>query len=280
MNKTYDEIISVVRGDINNLESYITGDNFFAEAVLKSLILAPAKRIRSVLAFLFLRAFGLEISEKQLNLQCAVELAHTASLIHDDIIDKSEKRRGTYTLNSIYGDKYAVLAGDFTLTVAFNKIISLNNNSITEDFLKVFSEMVKGEISQLISKGKIPVLDEYMQKTRQKTAGLFAVSLKSAAILAGKTELAAGWHDFGYNFGTAFQIKNDLKDLTRDINDGVYTAPVIFSQNPECITEQALLKTKNLINHNLTALEAYLENLPENRFSQALKELLELYKEC
>ena len=280
MNKTYDEIISVVRGDINNLESYITGDNFFAEAVLKSLILAPAKRIRSVIAFLFLRAYGLEITQEQFDLQCAVELAHTASLIHDDVIDLGEKRRGTYTLNSIYGDKYAVLAGDFTLTVAFNKIISLNNNSITEDFLKVFSEMVKGEISQLISKGKIPVLDEYMQKTRQKTAGLFAVSLKSAAILAGKTELAAGWHDFGYNFGTAFQIKNDLKDLTRDINDGVYTAPVIFSQNPECITEQALLKTKNLINRNLTALEAYLENLPENRFSQALKELLELYKEC
>lgn len=280
MNKTYDEIISVVRGDINNLESYITGDNFFAEAVLKSLILAPAKRIRSVIAFLFLRAYGLEISEKQLNLQCAVELAHTASLIHDDIIDKSEKRRGTYTLNSIYGDKYAVLAGDFTLTVAFNKIISLNNNSITEDFLKVFSEMVKGEISQLISKGKIPVLDEYMQKTRQKTAGLFAVSLKSAAILAGKTELAAGWCDFGYNFGTAFQIKNDLKDLTRDINDGVYTAPVIFSQNPECITEQALQKTKELINYYLSALEGYLEKLPDNEFSHALKELLELYKEC
>lgn len=279
MNKTYDEIISVVRGDINNLESYITGDNFFAEAVLKSLILAPAKRIRSVIAFLFLRAYGLEISEKQLNLQCAVELAHTASLIHDDIIDKSEKRRGTYTLNSMYGDKYAVLAGDFTLTVALNKIISLGNSSITEDFLKVFSEMVSGEFSQLKSKGKIPVLEEYIQKTSRKTSGLFAVSLKSAAILAGKNELAAGWHDFGYNFGTAFQIKNDLKDLTRDIKDGVYTAPVIFSHDPECITEQALQKTKNLINHKLTALEVYLENLPENQFSQALKELLELYKE-
>ncbi len=279
MNKTYDEIISVVRGDINNLESYITGDNFFAEAVLKSLILAPAKRIRSVIAFLFLRAYGLEISEKQLNLQCAVELAHTASLIHDDIIDKSEKRRGTYTLNSIYGDKYAVLAGDFTLTVAFNKIISLNNNSITEDFLKVFSEMVKGEISQLISKGKIPVLDEYMQKTRQKTAGLFAVSLKSAAILAGKTELAAGWRDFGYIFGTAFQIKNDLKDLDIDIKDGVYTAPVIFSHDAENITREAIEATKNLINQKLLRLEAFLDNLPQNKFSDALKELLELYKQ-
>ena len=74
MNKTYDEIISVVRRDINNLEKVIiTGDDFFSEAVLKSLILAPAKRIRSVIAFLFLRAYGLEISEKQLNLQCAVE---------------------------------------------------------------------------------------------------------------------------------------------------------------------------------------------------------------
>lgn len=280
MNKTYDEIISVVRRDINNLEKVIiTGDDFFSEAVLKSLILAPAKRIRSVIAFLFLKTYGIDITTEQLNLQCAVELAHTASLIHDDIIDKSEKRRGTYTLNSMYGDKYAVLAGDFTLTVALNKIISLGNSSITEDFLKVFSEMVSGEISQLKSKGKIPVLEEYIQKTSRKTSGLFAVSLKSAAILAGKNELAAGWHDFGYNFGTAFQIKNDLKDLDIDINDGVYTAPVIFSRDSECITEQALQKTKNLINHKLTALGVYLENLPENQFSQALKELLELYKE-
>ena len=279
MNKTYDKIISVVRGDINNLESYITGDNFFAEAVLKSLILAPAKRIRSVIAFLFLRAYGLEISEKQLNLQCAVELAHTASLIHDDIIDKSEKRRGTYTLNSIYGDKYAVLAGDFTLTVALNKIISLENHTLTEDFLTVFSEMVNGEISQLVNKGKIPDLEEYLQKTRKKTAGLFAVSLKGAALLAGETGLAAEWHDFAYNFGTAFQIKNDLKDMDEDIKDGVYTAPVIFSRDSECITEQALQKTKELINYYLSALEGYLEKLPDNEVSHALKELLELYKE-
>ena len=280
MNKTYDEIISVVRGDITNLERIITEDNFFStEAVLKSLILAPAKRIRSVIAFLFLRAYGIDITTDQLNLQCAVELAHTASLIHDDIIDTSEKRRGTDTLNSMYGDKYAVLAGDLTLTVALNKIISLENHTLTEDFLTVFSEMVNGEISQLVNKGKIPDLEEYLQKTRKKTAGLFAVSLKGAALLAGKTGLAAEWHDFAYNFGTAFQIKNDLKDMDEDIKDGVYTAPVIFSRDSECITEQALQKTKELINYYLSALEGYLEKLPDNEFSHALKELLELYKE-
>ena len=184
MNKTYDEIISVVRGDITNLERIITEDNFFStEAVLKSLILAPAKRIRSVIAFLFLRAYGIDITTDQLNLQCAVELAHTASLIHDDIIDTSEKRRGTDTLNSMYGDKYAVLAGDLTLTVALNKIISLENHTLTEDFLTVFSEMVNGEISQLVNKGKIPDLEEYLQKTRKKTVGILIRSRPPTGIL-------------------------------------------------------------------------------------------------
>lgn len=279
MNETYNEIISVVRGDINNLEALITEEKFFSEAVFKALIQAPAKRIRPAIAFLFLRAYGLDITNEQLNLQCAVELAHTASLIHDDIIDKSEKRRGTYTLNSIYGDKYAVLAGDYTLCIALNKILLLKNNDITNDFLKVFSEMAKGEISQLITRGKIPTLEEYMQKTQQKTAGLFSVSLKSAAQLAQQTKNISAWDSFGFNFGTAFQIKNDLKDLDIDIKDGVYTAPVIFSQDAENITREAIEATKNLINQKLLRLEAFLDNLPQNKFSHALKELLELYKQ-
>lgn len=279
MNKTYSEIISVVRGDISRLESVIIEEKFFSEIVLKSLLQAPAKRIRSAIAFLFLRANGFEVTLEQLDLQCAVELAHTASLIHDDVVDVSNKRRGTETLNALYGDKYAILAGDYTLSVALKKIVALNNADITRNFLDVFSEMASGEISQLISNGQIPTLEEYLTKTKQKTAGLFKVSLKSAAMLAGLSREAEQWGNFAFNFGIAFQIKNDLKDIDADIKNGTYTAPVIFSQNPEEITTRAIQDTKNLINSYLIELEEYLFKMPQNKYSDALRGLLEYYKE-
>lgn len=273
MNKNYQEIISVVRGDIENLERILIDDEFFSEDVLKSIITAPAKRIRSALAFLFLRANGYEITQEQLLLQSAVELVHTASLIHDDIIDKSDVRRGNSTLNAVYGDKYAVLAGDFTLSVALKRIISLKNELITNEFLYIFSEMAKSEISQLASKNIIPTIDEYLAKTQGKTAGLFKVALESSALLAGID--CIDWKDFGFNFGTAFQIKNDLKDLKLDIENGIFTAPVIFS-NGINITEDALLKTKELKNNFIKNIENKI--CPTNKYFSAIIELLELMK--
>lgn len=277
--KSYEEIISVVRGDIKNLEELILEDKFFSEIILKQLIQAPAKRIRSAIAFLFLHAYGKEITKEQLELQCAVELAHTASLIHDDVIDGSEKRRNMYTLNTMYGDKYAILTGDYILSVALNKIISLNKNNITQDFIQVFSEMSLGELSQLKSQNQIPKLPDYIHKTEQKTAGLFKVSLKSSAILAGLNEAIKRLEIFGLRFGTAFQIKNDLKDLQYDIQNGIYTAPIIFSQDPEAITPTSIRDTKNLINRNLDSLFDIVEGLPNNKYKNALRDLLELYKE-
>ena len=105
MSKSYNEIISVVRGDINRLEKAIIEGLNFPDEALKNLLLAPAKRIRPALAFLFLRAKGVDVSDKELALQTTIELAHTASLIHDDIIDLSQERRGLQTLNTKFNNK-------------------------------------------------------------------------------------------------------------------------------------------------------------------------------
>ncbi len=258
--KTYQDIISVVRGDIEHLEAEIVKDLCFPNNALKKLLLAPAKRIRPALAFLFARANGLEVTNELLAHQTAVELAHSASLIHDDIIDLSEKRRGLSTLNAQFGDKIAVLTGDYILSIALKKIAG--REELVGEFLETFSEMAQGEINQYFTRHEIPALEDYLQKTVQKTAGLFKLALRN---------------DFGLNFGIAFQIKNDLKDINEDIKNGVYTAPVIFSGGTE-ITPAGLQKTKDLINKYLDKAAQEVENLPHNAYSQAIKEILELYR--
>lgn len=258
--KTYQDIVSVVRGDIEHLESEIVADLSFPNSSLEELLLAPAKRIRPALAFLFLRAKGLEITDEDFVHQTAIELAHTASLIHDDIIDLSEKRRGLDTLNAQFGDKIGVLTGDYILSVALKKIV--NKPELLNEFLETFSEMAQGEINQYFTRFEVPSLEEYLHKTVQKTAGLFRLALGN---------------DFGLNFGIAFQVKNDLKDVEDDIKNGVYTAPVIFSGGTE-ITPEGILKTKDLINKYLDKAADEIKNLQQNEYSQAIKEILELYR--
>ena len=278
MKKEYKEIISVIKGDIDKLERAIVEDLEFPTSSLNDLLLAPSKRIRPALAFLFLRANGLEITNEQFDLQVAVELAHTASLIHDDIIDFADERRGLETLNHKFNDKIAVLSGDYVLSVALKKITNLNNTEILQEFLSTFSQMAIGEISQYFTKNKIPTMEEYIKKTIQKTAGLFNVALKSSAILA-KTK-SENWSNFALNFGIAFQIKNDLDNVLTscsDIKNGTFTAPVIFSNSTE-ITSDAIHNTKKLINKHILIAQNCIEQLPKNQYSLALKDILELYK--
>lgn len=258
--KTYQEIISVVRGDIERLETEIVADLSFPNNALNELLLAPAKRIRPALAFLFMRARGIEPADEHFAIQTAVELAHSASLIHDDIIDSSQKRRGLMTLNTQFGDKIGVLTGDYILSIALKKII--NQPEVLHEFLDTFSQMAQGEINQYFTKFQIPTMDEYLKKTVQKTAGLFRLALGN---------------DFGLNFGIAFQVANDLNDIEDDIKNGVYTAPVVFARSTE-ITPEALDKTKDLINTYLEKAAPVLDNLPQNQYSDALREILRLYR--
>lgn len=278
MKKEYKEIISIVKRDIEKLESIITDNIAFPTDSLNNLLLAPSKRIRPALAFLFLRANGFEVTDEQLNIQAGVELAHTASLIHDDIIDLANERRGLETLNKQYNDKIAVLTGDYILSIALKQITNLKNNEILENFIQTFTDMATGEISQYFLRNNIPTINEYLTKTIKKTAGLFCVSLKSSAILAKTNDYL--WSQFALNFGIAFQIKNDLDNVltsNSDIKNGIYTAPVIFSNSTE-INSEAIKKTKDLINEYISMAYNCVEQLPKNEYSQALRDILELYK--
>ena len=274
----YIEITSVVQDDINKIKQKLTSDISIQEPLkskLSAILNAPSKHIRAAVSFLYLKALGLDINEKQITLQLAVELVHNASLIHDDVIDECDVRRNQKTINSEFENKLAVISGDYLLSIALKKICLLNSSELTEMFAQTLDKMCQGEINQHFTRFKIPTLDEYLKKSEQKTAALFETAICGAVILSGADTDAA---EFAKNFGTAFQIRDDIintKTTKSDINDGVYTAPVIFSGDinaPEKGIEKTVLLLNNYVNKTLTSLE----NIENNIYKQKLRELTEL----
>ena len=277
MVKSYKEIVSLIGDELENLNNSVLEDIQYPTVDLKEFLSSTGKKIRPVLAFLFLKMFNCKITTEQFDLAASVELAHNASLIHDDIIDMSTIRRARETFEVKFDTKTAVMTGDYLLSLAFKKLLKIGNNDIIKGFTETFSQMSTGEIDEFFDKFKIPTLETYIEKTINKTARLFEIALKSSAILANGDEKL--WGDFGLNFGIAFQIKNDLDNFygdNSDIKNGIYTAPVIFSGSKE-VTTEGIQKTKLLINNYIEKASAFLKNCPQNEYRKALESILELY---
>lgn len=263
-----DELCLVEQEMFKGLETYLD---------LKDYITAPSKHIRPVVSFLYLKACGYEITEQQIKLQAAAELIHNASLIHDDVIDDSEIRRKKDSFNKKEGNHMAVIAGDFILSFALEKLLELKSTELIEIFTQTLNKMCKGEINQHSMKYKIPSLEEYIEKTYYKTGALFEASLKGALLLETQSNIHC---EFAKDFGIAFQIRDDIKNIYKDspdsdIKNGIYTAPVIYSgdiQNPYAGIEKA----KSLLNNYVSEAKNNLKFLPENIYKNALIELVEL----
>ncbi len=284
-NQKYQKIFDTVREDINKINLF---EGIELPEPLKSklseILNAPSKRIRPLVAFLYVKALGFEIDEKQTEFQTAIELAHNASLIHDDIIDGSSTRRGKQTLNDIFDAKLAVIAGDYLLALAFEKVLKIAIPELTEMFRKTFETMTKGEVQQYFDKNKITTIEEYIRKSEQKTASLFETAVQGAVLIGchsgALAEESQKTCDFAKNFGIAFQIRDDLincKTSKSDFDEGIFTAPVIFSGKKE-INDNGLEKTVNLLNNYIDKAVSALENIEENTYKTALKELLELLR--
>ncbi|XP_030760488.1 LOW QUALITY PROTEIN: decaprenyl-diphosphate synthase subunit 1-like [Sitophilus oryzae] len=170
------------------------------------------------------------------------EMIHTASLVHDDVIDQSDFRRGKPSVNVMWNHKKVTMAGDFILAVASMMIARLKNNDVTLVLSQVVSDLVQGEFMQLGSKEtENERFAHYLTKTYRKTASLIANSVKSVSILAGADEqLSDLAYQYGRNMGLAFQLVDDLLDFVSssaamgkptaaDLKLGLATAPVLFA---------------------------------------------------
>ncbi|CAK7352280.1 unnamed protein product [Dovyalis caffra] len=187
-------------------------------------------------------ALTTELRQRQQSIAEITEMIHVASLLHDDVLDDADTRRGIGSLNFVMGNKVAVLAGDFLLSRACVALASLKNTEVVSLLATVVEHLVTGETMQMTSTSEQRCsMEYYMQKTYYKTASLISNSCKAIALLAGHTtEVAMLAFEYGKNLGLAFQLIDDVLDFTgtsaslgkgslSDIRHGIVTAPILFA---------------------------------------------------
>ncbi|MBR0264537.1 MAG: polyprenyl synthetase family protein [Prevotella sp.] len=222
-------------------ESLTHGDGLL-EHVLSHIRKRGGKRMRPMLILLSAKNYG-EVSEVTQNAALGLELLHTASLVHDDVVDESNERRGQASVNATYDNKVAVLVGDYILSTALLRVALSKNNEIVQQLAQLGRTLAAGEILQLsnISNQEISE-DVYYQVIDQKTAVLFEACAALGAISVGvDPEEVEKAKKFGHNIGMIFQIRDDIfdyydskeigKPTGNDMTEGKLTLPVIYALN-------------------------------------------------
>lgn len=234
-----------------NLKTIVGAENPVLISAAEQIFGAGGKRLRPALVFLVSRATakiaGLkDLTPKHRRLAEIIEMIHTASLIHDDVLDESGMRRGKETIHQIYGTRVAVLAGDFMFAQSSWYLANLENLEVIKLISQVIKDFASGEIKQASSLFDCDAtLDDYLLKSYYKTASLISASTKAAAIFSGVSESVCGqMYDYGKNLGLSFQVVDDILDFTQsseqlgkpagsDLEKGNLTAPVIFALEEE-----------------------------------------------
>jgi all-trans-nonaprenyl-diphosphate synthase len=233
----------------DNLKKLIGARHELLEAAAEHLFEAGGKRIRPAIVLLVARATMLEqdITQRHRRLAEITEMIHTASLVHDDVIDEADLRRKVPTVNSLFGNKIAVLAGDFLFAQSSWYLANLDNLEVVKLLSEVIRDYAEGEIQQAINRFNTNLsIETYLEKTYYKTASLIANSAKAAGLLSEVSpETAEHLYSYGRYLGLAFQIVDDVFDFTTpteilgkpsgsDLSGGTITAPVLYAmeENP------------------------------------------------
>ena len=215
---------------------------------------AGGKRIRPRLVLLFSEALGFEGPERY-ELAAIVEFIHTATLLHDDVVDESSLRRGRATANAAFGNAASVLVGDFLYSRAFQMMVSINRMRVLEVLADATNVIAEGEVLQLMNMHDPDLaVDDYLRVIRFKTAKLFEASARLGAVLAGaEGALEESCADFGRSLGTAFQLVDDLldyegnsdelgKNVGDDLREGKPTLPLLVAMERASEAERALIR--------------------------------------
>ncbi len=201
------------------------------------------KRLRPTLVLLSARACGYE-GDEHINLAAIIEFIHTATLLHDDVVDASELRRGQETANTIWGNESSVLVGDFLYSRAFEMMVEVGSMRIMELLAHTTNTIAEGEVLQLLNcHDSQTTEDRYMEVIRAKTAKLFEAATQVGAILSYKPQpVEQAMASYGKHLGTAFQLIDDVLDYSAspadmgknvgdDLAEGKPTLPLIYAMN-------------------------------------------------
>ena len=315
MTSSTTSLLTPVENDLNiltdNLKQLIGARHPILGAAAEHLFAAGGKRIRPAIVLLASRATmpDNDLTPRHRRLAEITEMIHTASLVHDDVVDEADLRRNVETVNSLFNNKVAVLAGDFLFAQSSWYLANLDNLQVVKLLSEVIRDFAEGEILQGLNRFDIDAsVENYLDKSYYKTASLIANSAKAAAVLSdASAEVAENLYSYGRNLGLAFQIVDDILDFTgstevlgkpagSDLASGNLTVPVLYAlqQEPRLRVaierefaeagdlEQALElidrtngieRSRQLANHHARIAAASLKCLPDSSSKDALHEL-------
>lgn len=241
-----DKKLLIAKPVANELEKFnslykesVFSNNIRIQEIIDYIMKSDGKRIRPILLLLAAKACG-TINNTTYNAAITIELLHTASLIHDDVVDESKIRRGTASINAIYDNKMAVLAGDYFLSTALIKSVITGNIDIISNISDLGRDLAEGELNQLsLVKELILDEDEYFHVIKKKTASLMSVCMRIGAMsVDASKEDVSKFAKLGELFGLCFQLRDDIfdyftdaigKPTGNDIREGKITLPLLYS---------------------------------------------------
>lgn len=312
------DIKELIKGDLQEVEKLIEESltsNDYEEHVnnmCRLIVSAGGKRIRPIMTLLCAKVLNLDSQKahkEAIVCAAAIELLHTATLIHDDVIDDSPKRRGNDTLNAMFGNQVAVLAGDYLFTRTFNLLYSIENSEGLNLISKTIATLVAGEINQLKNEGQLEIsYEDYRKIIYAKTGVLFELCSTVVAFFEKQdNKILNALKNYGIEVGVAFQIVDDILDYTsdneklgknigEDLKDKRVTLPIIICLNKldnkdkdlfkEAIEKvdfdtvlsylkqtNALVESKDCAKKAIADAISYLEVFEDSKYKEALKQL-------
>ena len=245
INNSYSELKSSVEDKLilveERIKSKLSSQVDLVDEMTRYHLRTGGKRLRALLTLGSARLCGYQKGSRDVNLAACVELIHAATLMHDDVIDNGEIRRGKKTLNKIWGNQSSILVGDYLLSRCFEMMVEDGNLEVLKLLSSTSAEISQGEVLQLQHKSEVDMLEEtYLKIISAKTASLFAASTKVGSILANKEKKIKDALEFyGKNLGLTFQIADDTLDynselklfgkkIGKDFYEGKVTLPIIL----------------------------------------------------
>lgn len=258
---TVKEIMAPVQLEMNEFEIRFR-DNMKSRAPLLDkvthyIIRRKGKQMRPLFIFLTAKMLG-DINDKTYTAGTLVELLHTATLVHDDVVDDANERRGFFSVNALWKNKIAVLVGDYMLSKVLLLSIKDNDTDLLEVMARAIREMSEGELLQIEKARKLDITEEvYFEVIRQKTASLISTCCEAGALSVERQDQAEKMREFGELIGIAFQLKDDIFDYGEpgdigkptglDIRERKMTLPLIHALNvaPDAFRKELINIVKN-----------------------------------
>jgi octaprenyl-diphosphate synthase len=257
-NVTFDAVSNLARDDMEAVDRLIStsleSDVALVSQVSRYIVASGGKRLRPLIVLLAARAFGYD-GEQHVRAAAIIEFIHTATLLHDDVVDSSSRRRGKESANTVFGNQASVLVGDFLYSRAFQMMVDIGRMRVMQILADATNTIAAGEVLQLMNVHDPDTTEEaYRQVIYRKTARLFEAGAQIAAVLAERSEAdETALVEYGRNLGMAFQLVDDAldfdaspdelgKNLGDDLAEGKATLPLIYAMQRGNAAEREVIR--------------------------------------